>query len=71
MFVQPHPECAVSGNDIDYLNLTRSYHVITRMMMHQLELESLQSVLESFIGVQPDCGVRQFPSDGCISWRSS
>lgn len=41
LFVQSHPESAVSGSDIGYLNLTRSYHVITHMMMHQLELESL------------------------------
>lgn len=44
MFVQSHPESAVSEDDIDPLSLTRSYRVITHMMMHQLELKSLPTL---------------------------
>lgn len=40
VFVQTHPESAVSENDMSSLSLTRSYH----MMMHQLELESLPTL---------------------------
>lgn len=43
-YVQSYPESAVSEDDIDPFSLTRSYHVITRMMMHQLELESLPTL---------------------------
>lgn len=41
VFVQSHPESAVSENNMSSRSLTRSYRVIICMMMHQLELESL------------------------------